>query len=90
MEIQCQNKVLLVTSTINKRSLSNELQHVKRTCSGIIIMKIFLSLSDSTCLIKKYPVPIKTMTVNNKAPFNLTWIKNKIFTDRSKYGQIQD
>ena len=55
---------------ISKLKTTDLLKNVL-ACSGITIKKIFLSLSERTCLIKKYPVPIKTIVVNNNAPFNL-------------------
>lgn len=58
-----------VRKSLNKRPLTYE--KCILACSGITIKKIFLSLSERTCLIKKYPVPIKTIVVNNNAPFNL-------------------
>jgi len=42
-----------------------------QTCSGITIMKIFLSFSDKMGLMKVHPVPTRTMVMNNTAPFNL-------------------
>lgn len=41
-----------------------------RTCRGMTIMKIFLSLSERICLTKAQPVPINAIVMNNSAPFS--------------------
>lgn len=42
-----------------------------RTCNGMTIMKIFLSLSERMCLTKAQPVPIRATVMNSSAPFSL-------------------
>jgi len=42
-----------------------------QTCKGITIIKMFLSLSDKTCLTNVMPVPIRTIVMNKTDPFNL-------------------
>lgn len=42
-----------------------------RTCKGITIIKMFLSLSDKTCLTNVIPVPMRTIVMNKTDPFNL-------------------
>ena len=45
--------------------------YTKLTCKGMTMMNIFLSLSERICLTNAQPAPIKTMVINNRAPFIL-------------------
>lgn len=51
------------------------------TCSGMTIMKIFLSLSESMGLMNVQPVPISTIVMNKTEPFSLWWKKYKFLNN---------
>jgi len=56
-----------------------------QTCKGITIIKMFLSLSDKTCLTKVMPVPIRTIVMNKTDPFNL---KQKNRNNKTKENKL--
>lgn len=56
-----------------------------QTCKGITIIKMFLSLSDKTCLTNVMPVPIRTIVMNKTDPFNL---KQKNVNNKTKENNL--
>lgn len=72
------------------------------TCSGITMMKIFLSLSDRICLTKAQPAPIKTIVTNSRVPFilwgksqkkcviKIYWLQYSLKFEEKKLKMLQD